>query len=59
MEARISSTDLDPSERVWIGVVSFDERGDVGPEGGYAVIDAALDLLIGEEREEALDLVDP
>jgi hypothetical protein len=48
-----------PSERFGIGVVSFDERGDVGPEGGYAAIDAASDLLIGEEREKALDLVEP
>lgn len=48
-----------PSERFGIGVVSFDERGDVRPEGGYAAIDAAPDLLIGEEREEALDLVEP
>ena len=50
---------LGPSERFGIGVVSFDEGGDVGPEGGYAAIDAAPDLLIGEEREEALDLVEP
>jgi hypothetical protein len=48
-----------PSERFWIGVVSFDERGDVGPKGGDTPIDAAPDLLIGEEREEALDLVEP
>jgi len=47
-----------PSERFGIGVVSFDERGDVRREGGYAAIDAASDLLIGEEREEALDLVE-
>jgi len=29
--------------------VSVDERSDVSPEGGDAAIDAALDLLIGEE----------
>ncbi len=39
-----------PSERFRIGVVSFDERGDVCPEGGYAAIDAAPDLLIGGVR---------
>lgn len=39
--------------------MSLDERGDVGPEGGQAAIDATPDLLIGEEREEALDLVEP
>lgn len=51
--------------RIWsigrfgIGVVSFDERGDVCPEGGCAAIDAAPDLVIGEEGEEALHLVEP
>lgn len=48
-----------PSERPGIGVVSFDERGDVYPEGSYATIDAAPDLLIGEECKEALHLVEP
>jgi hypothetical protein len=50
---------LGPSERLGIGVVSIDERSDVSPESGDATIDAAPDLLIGEEREEALDLVEP
>ena len=50
---------LGPSEGFGIGVVSVDERSDVGPEGGDAAIDSAPDLLIGEEREEALDLVKP
>ena len=50
---------LGPSERFWIGVVSVDERSDVSPESGDAAIDAAPDLLIGEEREEALDLFEP
>lgn len=40
---------LGPSERFGIGFVSVDERSDVSPEGGDAAIDAALDLLIGEE----------
>lgn len=48
-----------PSERFGIGIVSFDERGDVCPEGRDAAIDAAPDLLIVEEREEALNLVEP
>ncbi|MEY9181232.1 hypothetical protein ABIG06_001621 [Bradyrhizobium sp. USDA 326] len=39
--------------------MSFDKRGDVRPEGGYAAIDAAPDLLIGKKREEALDLIEP
>jgi hypothetical protein len=34
-------------------------EANVSPEGGDAAIDAAPDLLIGEEREEALDLVEP
>jgi hypothetical protein len=38
--------------------VSVDERCDVSPEGSDAAIDAAPDLLIGKEREEALDLVE-
>ena len=50
---------LSPSERFWIGVVSIDERSDVSPESGDAAIDATPDLLIGEEREEALDQVEP
>lgn len=50
---------LGPSERFGIGVVLADERSDVSSEGGDATIDAAPDLLIGEEREEALDLVEP
>jgi hypothetical protein len=50
---------LGPSERLRIGIVSFDERGDVGPQGGNAAIDATSDLLVGEEREEALDLIEP
>ena len=48
-----------PSEGFGIGVVSVDERGDVRPEGGDAAMDAASDFLVGEEREEALDLVEP
>jgi hypothetical protein len=49
---------LCPSERFGIGIVSVDERSDVSSEGGDAAIDAAPDLLIREEREEALDLVE-
>lgn len=57
MEARISSADL--VQWLGIGVMSFDERGDVRPEGGYPAIDAAPDLVIGKKREEALDLIEP
>lgn len=54
----MSSADLVPSEWFGIGIVSFDERGDVRPKGGDTAIDAAPDLLIGKEREEAFDLID-
>ncbi|MET3907536.1 hypothetical protein ABID59_001877 [Bradyrhizobium sp. S3.3.6] len=47
-----------PSERFGIGFVSVDERFDVSSEGGDAATDAAPNLLIGKEREEALDLVE-
>jgi len=50
---------LGPSEWFRIGIVSFDERGDVRPEGSDTAIDAAPDSLIGKEREEALDLIEP
>ena len=46
-----------PSERFGIGVVSVDERCDVSAEGSDAAIDAAPNLLIRKEREEAVDLV--
>ncbi|MET4312801.1 hypothetical protein ABIC01_005812 [Bradyrhizobium sp. RT4b] len=52
-------SELGPSDRFGIGVVSVDERSDVSSEGGDAAIDAAPDLLFGEEREEALDLLEP
>jgi hypothetical protein len=48
-----------PPERLGIGVVSVDERSDVGPKGSDTAIDAAPDLFICEEREEALDLIEP
>ena len=50
---------LGPSEGFGIGVVSVDERSDVSPQSGDAAINAAPDLLIDEECEEALDLVEP
>ncbi|MGY3473578.1 hypothetical protein [Bradyrhizobium ottawaense] len=48
-----------PSEPFGVSVISFDERGDASLEGRHGAIDAAPDRLIGEEREEALDLVSP
>ena len=49
---------LGPSKRFGISVVSVDERCDVDPEGSGAAIDAEFDILIGKDREEALDLVE-
>lgn len=34
------------SERFWICIVSFDERGDVCSEGDYAAIDVSPDLSL-------------
>ena len=48
-----------PAERLWVGVVLVDERGDRGVERGDAAVDAAADLPLGEQREEALDLIEP
>jgi hypothetical protein len=36
----------DSSERFWICIVSFDERGDVCSEGDYAAIDVSPDLSL-------------
>ena len=44
---------LSPAERLGIGVVPVDEGSDVCPESGNASIEAASDLLVGQECEEA------
>jgi hypothetical protein len=48
-----------PNERFWIVVMGLDEGGDVGLEILDAAMDAAFDLLVGEQREPAFDLVQP
>ena len=48
-----------PAKGLWLGVVGVDVGVDVGFEGLGRSMDAAADLLLGEQREEALDLVDP
>src|SRR5688572_19462480 len=48
-----------PAEGLWLGVAGVDVGVDVGFEGSGRAMDAAADLLVGEQREEALDLVDP
>src|ERR1700730_14518297 len=48
-----------PAERLGRGISDFDISGDRGFQFGYGSMRAALDLLLGQEREEALDLIDP
>src|SRR6516164_5712351 len=50
---------LGPFEGLGIGVVMTDEVHDVGAQSLDAAIDAAPDLLVGDEGEEALDLIEP
>ena len=50
---------LGPDERLWVGIMGLDEGGDGGLELVDAAMDAAFDLLVGEERKPALDLVEP
>ena len=47
-----------PAERLGRGISDFDISGDRGFHFGYGSMRAALDLLLGQEREEALDLID-
>ena len=37
----------------------IEEGHDVGAQGGYAAIDTAPDFALSDEREEALDSVEP
>ena len=39
--------------------MGLDEGGDIGLEPIDAALHAALDLLVGEQREPAFDLVEP
>lgn len=48
-----------PAERLWIDVVGVDEGADVALERLGRAMDPAPDLLVGQEREKALDLIDP
>src|SRR5438552_6452189 len=50
---------LGPDERLWVVIMGVDEGGDVGLELIDAAMDAALDLLVGEESKPAFDLVQP
>src|SRR5262245_18461929 len=44
---------LGPAERLGVGVVLSGERHDVGAQGHDAAVDAAPDLALGDEGEEA------
>ena len=59
MDARMSSADFGPSERLGRGISDFDIGGDRGFQFGDGSMRAPLDLLFGQECEEALDLIDP
>jgi Enoyl-CoA hydratase/isomerase len=48
-----------PLEWLGIGIVMTDEVHNVGAQSLDAAIDAAPDLFVGDEREEALDLIEP
>jgi hypothetical protein len=49
---------LGPAKGFGVGVVGLDERHDVGTQGHDAAVDSAPDLALGDEGEEALDLVE-
>ena len=58
IEARMSSADL-AAEGCWIGVLLIEKGHDVGVQGGHAAIEFHPELALGNECEEALDLVAP
>lgn len=50
---------LGPAEGLGIGIVGVDAGADVAFEGTGRAVNPAPDLLVGQECEEALDLIDP
>ena len=50
---------LGPDEWLGVVIVVLNEGSDIGLELIDAAMDAALDLLVGEQREPAFDLVEP
>jgi hypothetical protein len=50
---------LDPFEGLRVSVVMTDEVHNVGAQSPDAAIDAASNLFVGDEREEAVDLIEP
>jgi hypothetical protein len=51
--------ELGLTERPWIRVVGVDEGADVSLVRLGGTLDAAPDLLVGDQGKEASDLVDP
>ena len=49
---------LGPDERLGVVIVGLNKGCDIGLELIDAAMDAALDLLVGEQREPAFDLVE-
>lgn len=48
-----------PAKGLGVGIAGVDVGRYSGLQRGSRAVGAALDLLVGEQREEALDLVDP
>lgn len=58
MVPRISSADL-VQQKGRVGVVRLNEGLDIGLELGCGAMDPAPELALGEQGEEALELIDP
>ena len=50
---------LGPAKRLRVGVLSVDEALDVGDQLLDRLVGSTLDLFVGEQRKEALDLIEP
>ena len=48
-----------PAKGLGVGIAGVDVGGDSGLQRGSRAVGVALDLLVGEQCEAALDLVDP
>jgi hypothetical protein len=59
MDARMASADFVQRNGLGAAFLILRLSGDRGFLFGYGSMRAALDLLLGQEREEALDLIDP
>ena len=48
-----------PPERLWVGIVLFDECGDGGFQRDDAAVNSTSELAFAQQSEEAFDLVEP